>query len=77
MERELWRVVYTKLKRVARRFDQKYVHHQPWRVAAVLGLRQAQLGHHPTQARAPPLGSDDEPAGRQDRLPPVPQRPDA
>lgn len=36
MERELWKVVYTRLKRVARRFDQKYVHLQPWRIAAVL-----------------------------------------
>lgn len=36
MERELWKVVYTRLKWVARRFHQKYVHLQPWRVAAVL-----------------------------------------
>jgi Transposase DDE domain len=36
MERELWRVVYIRLKLVARRFDQKYVHLQPWRIAAVL-----------------------------------------
>lgn len=36
MERELWRLVYHRLKRAARRFHQKYVHHQPWRVAAVL-----------------------------------------
>ena len=36
MERELWTIVYTKLKMVARRFHQKYVHHQPWRIAAVL-----------------------------------------
>jgi hypothetical protein len=36
MERELWTVVYTRLKRVARRVHQKYVHHQPWRIAAVL-----------------------------------------
>lgn len=36
MERELWKVVYTRLKRVARRFDQKYVQLQPWRIAAVL-----------------------------------------
>jgi hypothetical protein len=36
MERELWRVVYRRLKAVARRFDQKYVHLQPWRIAAVL-----------------------------------------
>ena len=36
MERELWKVVYTKLKAVARRFDQKYVQLQPWRIAAVL-----------------------------------------
>lgn len=36
MERELWKVVYTRLKNVARRFDQKYVQLQPWRIAAVL-----------------------------------------
>jgi hypothetical protein len=36
MERELWKVVYTAIKRVARRFHQKYVHLQPWRIAAVL-----------------------------------------
>jgi hypothetical protein len=36
MERELWKAVYLRLKRVARRFAQKYVHHHPWRVAAVL-----------------------------------------
>jgi hypothetical protein len=36
MGRELWKVVYTRLKGVARRFDQKYAHLQPWRVAAVL-----------------------------------------
>ena len=36
MERELWTVVYTALRKVARRFDQKYVQLQPWRVAAVL-----------------------------------------
>src|SRR5262245_8723094 len=36
MERELWTIVYTKLKMVARRFHQKYVQHQPWRIAAVL-----------------------------------------
>src|SRR5215207_3962489 len=36
MERELWKVVYTKLKWVARYFDQKYVQLQAWRVAAVL-----------------------------------------
>jgi hypothetical protein len=36
MERELWKVVYHRLKRVARHFDQKYVHLRPWRVAAVL-----------------------------------------
>ena len=36
MERELWKVVYTRLKRVARRFHQKYVQLQPWRIAAVL-----------------------------------------
>lgn len=36
MERELWKVVYTALKKVARYFDQKYVQLQPWRIAAVL-----------------------------------------
>ncbi len=36
MERELWKVVYAGLKRVGRRFDQKYVQFQPWRIAAVL-----------------------------------------
>jgi hypothetical protein len=36
MERELWRIVYYRLKWVARRFDQKYVQLQPWRIAAVL-----------------------------------------
>jgi hypothetical protein len=36
MERELWKVISTRLKDVARRFDQKYVHLQPWRIAAVL-----------------------------------------
>ena len=36
MERELWKVIYTKLKWVARYFDQRYVQHQPWRVTAVL-----------------------------------------
>lgn len=36
MERELWKVVYAALKKVARRFDQKYVQLQPWRIAAVL-----------------------------------------
>lgn len=36
MERELWKVVYTRLKKVGRRFDQKYVQLQPWRIAAVL-----------------------------------------
>lgn len=36
MERELWKVVYTAIKTVARRFDQKYVQLQPWRIAAVL-----------------------------------------
>lgn len=36
MERELWKIVYTKLKWIARRFDQKYVQLQPWRIAAVL-----------------------------------------
>jgi hypothetical protein len=36
MERELWKVVYTALKTVACRFEQKYVPLQPWRIAAVL-----------------------------------------
>lgn len=36
MERELWKVVYRKLKWVARYFDQKYVQLQAWRIAAVL-----------------------------------------
>lgn len=36
MERELWKIVYTNLKIVARRFDQKYVRLQAWRIAAVL-----------------------------------------
>ena len=36
MERELWKVVYTRLKKVARLFHQKYVQLQPWRIAAVL-----------------------------------------
>ena len=36
MERELWKIVYTKLKLVARWFDQKYVQLQSWRIAAVL-----------------------------------------
>jgi len=36
MERELWRVVYHRLKWVARRFDQKCVHYQAWRIPAVL-----------------------------------------
>ena len=43
MERELWKVVYPRLKRVARRFHQKYVHHQPWRIAAD-GWRNPQSG---------------------------------
>jgi hypothetical protein len=36
MERELGKVVYTKLKTVARLFHQKYVQLQAWRIAAVL-----------------------------------------
>jgi len=36
MERELWKIVYTKLKWVARYFDQRYVQLQAWRIAAVL-----------------------------------------
>ncbi|MDY3561273.1 transposase [Gemmata sp. JC673] len=36
MERELWKVVYAALRKVACRFDQKYVQFQPWRLAAVL-----------------------------------------
>src|SRR5215467_11869840 len=36
MERELWKVVYAALKKVARRFDQRYVQIHAWRIAAVL-----------------------------------------
>jgi hypothetical protein len=36
MERELWKIVYTKLKWVARYFDQRYVQFPAWRIAAVL-----------------------------------------
>lgn len=36
MERELWKVVYRRLKWVAWRFDQRYVQYQAWRIAAVL-----------------------------------------
>jgi hypothetical protein len=36
MERELWKVVYRALKKVARRFEQRYVQLQAWRIAAVL-----------------------------------------
>ena len=36
MERELWKIVYTALKKVSGRFHQKYVQLQPWRIAAVL-----------------------------------------
>jgi hypothetical protein len=36
MERELWKVVYAALRKVARRFEQEYVQLQPWRIAAVL-----------------------------------------
>lgn len=36
MERELWRIVYHRLKWVARYYDQKFVRYQAWRVAAVL-----------------------------------------
>jgi hypothetical protein len=36
MERELWPVIYRELRAVAREVEQKYVHHHPWRVAAVL-----------------------------------------
>src|SRR5262245_34759602 len=36
MERELWPVLYHELQAAARDVRQKYVHHQPWAVAAVL-----------------------------------------
>lgn len=36
MERELWPVVYRALRAVAREVSQKYVHHHPWAIAAVL-----------------------------------------
>src|SRR3954463_10911949 len=36
MERELWKVVYRALKKLARRFEQSYVQLHAWRIAAVL-----------------------------------------
>jgi hypothetical protein len=36
MERELWPLLYQVLQDTARGFRQKYVHHQPWVIAAVL-----------------------------------------
>lgn len=36
MERELWPPLYHCLRQAARDFHQKYVHYQPWAVAAVL-----------------------------------------
>lgn len=36
MERELWPIVYQTLREVARSVRQKYVHHPPWVIAAVL-----------------------------------------
>lgn len=36
MERELWWLLYRQLRRAAREVDQKYVHHHPWVIAAVL-----------------------------------------
>jgi hypothetical protein len=36
MERELWPLLYHALLEAAREFRQKYVHYQPWTVAAVL-----------------------------------------
>jgi Transposase DDE domain len=36
MERELWPLIYARLRRAGRSFEQKYVHIQPWRIAAVL-----------------------------------------
>jgi hypothetical protein len=36
MERELWPIVYRALRAVARDVSQKYVHHHPWAIAAVL-----------------------------------------
>jgi Transposase DDE domain len=36
MERELWPLLYHELQAAARDFRQKYVHFQPWAVAAVL-----------------------------------------
>ena len=87
MERELWKVVYTALKKVARRFDQKYVQLQPWRIAAV--LLWAALHDRPVswacdkrnwrttrrEARTAPLPGHHEPTGPEDLLRPVPQRP--
>lgn len=36
MERELWPLVYRTLQEAAREFQQKYVQHHPWVIAAVL-----------------------------------------
>jgi hypothetical protein len=36
MERELWPLLYHHLKAAAKGFSQKYVHHQPWVLVAVL-----------------------------------------
>jgi Transposase DDE domain len=36
MERELWPLLYRELQAAAADFRQKYVHHQPWAIAAVL-----------------------------------------
>ena len=36
MERELWPVLYRLLREVGNTFQQKYVHHQPWVLVAVL-----------------------------------------
>jgi hypothetical protein len=36
MERELWPLLYRQLRWAARRTQQKYAHHQPWLIAAVL-----------------------------------------
>lgn len=36
MERELWPIVYQQLRAAAQEVQQKYVHYQPWVIAAVL-----------------------------------------
>src|SRR5262245_10376647 len=36
MERELWPLLYQLLQEAGQQFRQKYVHHQPWVIAAVL-----------------------------------------